>query len=389
MTSQVMTTEQLRTQRKPENVEANFNTYRGFQAMHHMAESLANSTIIPEAFRNTLMVKDRYDQNAKKWLYRTEENPNGVSNCIIALNMAQRLGADPMMIMQNLYLVDGRPSWSSQFIIAAINSCGRYSPLRFDITGGDEEMEIPYAVTEWEYNKETRKRELVESNKVARVKNLKCVAWVIEKATGERLESSPITMELAVKEGWFQKNGSKWQTMPEQMLRYRAASFFGRIYAPDLLMGLRTHEEELDSIIDITPEPEVTAQPVTLDSIKQNVVKESPAAEQEAPAEKPKRTRQPKAVDAETVETIEDSQNQTSNDVAKKPSSLELRKEYLEQINGFTHAKDLQTIIPIIEGHPDLSDAHKTYLVNAIQQKIEELGRCKLTRLKANPLWVV
>lgn len=285
MTSQVMTTEQLRTQHKPENVEANFNTYRGFQAMHHMAESLANSTIIPEAFRNTLMVKDRYDQNAKKWLYRTEENPNGVSNCIIALNMAQRLGADPMMIMQNLYLVDGRPSWSSQFIIAAINSCGRYGPLRFDITGGDEEMEIRYAVTEWEYNKETRKRELVESNKVARVKNLKCVAWVIEKATGERLESSPITMELAVKEGWFQKNGSKWQTMPEQMLRYRAASFFGRIYAPDLLMGLRTHEEELDSIIDITPEPEVTAQPVTLDSIKQNVVKESPAAEQEAPAE--------------------------------------------------------------------------------------------------------
>ena len=81
-----------------------------------------------------------------------------------------------MMIMQNLYLVDGRPSWSSQFIIAAINSCGRYSPLRFDITGGDEEMEIPYAVTEWEYNKETRKREPVDSNKVARVKNLKCVS---------------------------------------------------------------------------------------------------------------------------------------------------------------------------------------------------------------------
>ena len=386
MTSQVMTTEQLRTQHKPENVEANFNTYRGFQAMHHMAESLANSTIIPEAFRNTLMVKDRYDQNAKKWLYRTEENPNGVSNCIIALNMAQRLGADPMMIMQNLYLVDGRPSWSSQFIIAAINSCGRYSPLRFDITGGDEEMEIPYAVTEWEYNKETRKRELVESNKVARVKNLKCVAWVIEKATGERLESSPITMELAVKKGWFQKNGSKWQTMPEQMLRYRAASLFGRIYAPDLLMGLRTHEEELDSIIDITPEPEVTAQPVTLDSIKQNVVKESPAAEQEAPAEKPKRTRQPKAVDAETVETIEDSQNQTSNDVAKKPSSLELRKEYLEQIYGFTHAKDLQTIIPIIEGHPDLTDAHKTYLVNAIHQKIEELGKAQIDPIKSKSI---
>ena len=386
MTSQVMTTEQLRTQRKPENVEANFNTYRGFQAMHHMAESLANSTIIPEAFRNTIMVKDRFDQNAKKWLYRPEENPNGVSNCIIALNMAQRLGADPMMIMQNLYLVDGRPSWSSQFIIAAINSCGRYSPLRFDITGGDEEMEIPYAVTEWEYNKETRKREPVDSNKVARVKNLKCVAWVIEKATGERLESSPITMELAVKEGWFQKNGSKWQTMPEQMLRYRAASFFGRIYAPDLLMGLRTHEEELDSIIDITPEPEVTAQPVTLDSIKQNVVKEVPA---EQPAEKPKRTRQqPKVVEEAP---IEDAPTETSGEAVndnseldelkrlqaeaeavaqqkKQPSSADLKKEYAKALNTAKSLADVLDIEEQIENDAALTQPDAQYLQANIEQ---------------------
>lgn len=304
MTSQVMTTEQLRAQRKPENVEANFNTYRGFQAMHHMAESLANSTIIPEAFRNTIMVKDRYDQQAKKWLFRPEANPNGVSNCIIALNMAQRLGADPMMIMQNLYLVDGRPSWSSQFIIAAINSSGRYSPLRFDITGGDEEVEIPYAVTEWVYNQATKKKEPVESNQTARVKNYKCVAWVVEKATGERLESTPITMEMAVKEGWYQKNGSKWQSMPEQMLRYRAASFFGRIYAPDLLMGLRTQEEEMESIIDITPEPAPQEAPQTLDSIKQNVVKEIPA--EAAPVEeKPKRAT--KSKDAKLIEKFTES----------------------------------------------------------------------------------
>lgn len=292
MTSQVMTTEQLRTQRKPDDVEAGFNTYRGFQAMSHMAESLANSTIIPEAFRNTIMVKDHYDQRAKKWIFRPEANPNGVSNCIIALNMAQRLGADPMMIMQNLYLVDGRPSWSSQFIIAAINSSGRYSPLRFDISGGDEDTEIPYAVTEWVYSQATNKKEPVESNQVARVKNFKCVAWVIEKATGERLESTPITMEMAVKEGWYQKNGSKWQSMPEQMLRYRAASFFGRIYAPDLLMGLRTQEEELDSMIDVTPEPTPQEIPATLESIKQNVVKEVAA----------------------------NAQNSASNDVEKKSS---------------------------------------------------------------------
>ncbi|MFZ8001693.1 recombinase RecT [Acinetobacter lwoffii] len=386
MTSQVMTTEQLRAQRKPENVEANFNTYRGFQAMHHMAESLANSTIILEAFRNTLMVKDRYDAQAKKWIYRPEANPNGVSNCIIALNMAQRLGADPMMIMQNLYLVDGRPSWSSQFIIAAINSSGRYSPLRFDITGGEEEVEIPYAVTEWVYNQATKKKEPVESNQTARVKNYKCVAWVVEKATGERLESTPITMEMAVKEGWYQKNGSKWQSMPEQMLRYRAASFFGRIYAPDLLMGLRTQEEEMESIIDITPEPAPQEAPQTLDSIKQNVVKEVTA---DAPAEeKPKRSRQPKAVEEAPVENV---QNQTSNAAVdgelsvdelkrlqqeaealvqqqKQPGSSELRRAYAKALNTAKSLADVLDIEEQIENDNALTQADFQYLQANIEQ---------------------
>lgn len=382
MTSQVMTTEQLRAQRKPENVEANFNTYRGFQAMHHMAESLANSTIIPEAFRNTLMVKDRYDAQAKKWIYRPEANPNGVSNCIIALNMAQRLGADPMMIMQNLYLVDGRPSWSSQFIIAAINSSGRYSPLRFDITGGEEEIEIPYAVTEWVYNQVTKKKEPVESNQTARVKNYKCVAWVIEKATGERLESTPITMEMAVKEGWYQKNGSKWQSMPEQMLRYRAASFFGRIYAPDLLMGLRTQEEEMESIIDITPEPAPQEAPQTLDSIKQNVVKE--ITTEAAPVEeKPKRSRQPKAVEEAPVQEVAQTENggvsvdelkrlqqeaEALVQQKKQPSSAEMKKEYAKALNGAKSLADVLDIEEQIENDSALVQADFQYLQANIEQ---------------------
>lgn len=382
MTSQVMTTEQLRAQRKPENVEANFNTYRGFQAMHHMAESLANSTIIPEAFRNTLMVKDRYDAQAKKWIYRPEANPNGVSNCIIALNMAQRLGADPMMIMQNLYLVDGRPSWSSQFIIAAINSSGRYSPLRFDITGGEEEIEIPYAVTDWVYNQVTKKKEPVESNQTARVKNYKCVAWVIEKATGERLESTPITMEMAVKEGWYQKNGSKWQSMPEQMLRYRAASFFGRIYAPDLLMGLRTQEEEMESIIDITPEPAPQEAPQTLDSIKQNVVKE--ITTEAAPVEeKSKRSRQPKAVEEAPVQEVAQTENagvsvdelkrlqqeaEALVQQKKQPSSADLKKEFAKRLNLAKSLADVLDIEEEIENDNALTQADFQYLQANIEQ---------------------
>lgn len=385
------------SQRAREDVDASFNTYRGFQAMHHMAETLAHSTIIPEQFRTTIQVKDRYDNQAKKWLYKAEQNPSGVSNCIVALNMAQRLGADPMMVMQNLYLIDGRPSWSSQFIIAAINSSGRYSPLRFEVTGGDEEIEVPYATTEWIYNKSTQKREPVESNKTAKVKNYTCVAWVIERETGERLESSPISMELAVKEGWYQKNGSKWQTMPEQMLRYRAASFFGRIYAPDLLMGLRSTEEEQERIIDVTPEQEtIVINASDFKNIKTQILKarnlndleelESSIYALSDEAERNElikfwtaQSNKFKVTDVEATEAKkpESTQQEAPPVEEKKPTSAQVRKQMLDQINGFTNSQDLQAIIPFIQGDEILTDAHKTYVLNAVQQKIDELNKSK------------
>jgi hypothetical protein len=80
-----------------------------------------------------------------------------------------------------------------------------------------------------------------------------CFAWTEEKATGQRLEGPPVSIDMAKAEGWFQKKGSKWQTMPEVMLRYRAASFFGRLYAPDVLMGMQT-AEELHDVVDVDPE---------------------------------------------------------------------------------------------------------------------------------------
>ena len=265
MTSQVMTTESLRAQRQQAAASANMGVgllnLEAFELSQRIAKMLSQSTLVPEQYRATVKVKDGKD-NYGNWLYRDEPNPNGLSNCIIALNMANRMGADPLMIMQNLYLIEGRPSWSSQFVMAAINSCGRFSALRFEIEDLGEK-EVEYTETVWQ----NRQKQTV--HKKITIQNMSCVAFAIERETGERIESSKITMEMAVKEGWYQKNGSKWQTMPEQMLRYRAASFFGRVYAPELLMGLRTQEEEQDAIIDITPEPEPVATK-TLDDIKAN-----------------------------------------------------------------------------------------------------------------------
>ena len=140
-----------------------------------------------------------------------------LANCTIALEMAHRMGANPMAVMQNLYIVHGKPGWSAQFIIAAVNQCGKFSPLRYEISGTGDDRQ--------------------------------CIAWATEKDTGDRLESPPVSIKMAKAEQWFQKSGSKWQTMPDLMLRYRAATFFGRLYAPDLLMGMQTIEElgDIDS----------------------------------------------------------------------------------------------------------------------------------------------
>src|SRR5690606_1595586 len=81
--------------------------------------------------------------------------------------------------------------------------------------------------------------------------------------TGEKLVGALVTIGLAKKEGWYNKNGSKWQTMPEQMLMYRAAARFVRAYAPEIAMAMHT-VEELQDIIDLpTSEYTVHDKPVS------------------------------------------------------------------------------------------------------------------------------
>jgi hypothetical protein len=208
-------------------ISMGFSNAQSFEHMQRVAKMLASSTLVPTAY--------------KTWDEKKGDNPNAIPNCIVALNMSQRMGADPLMVMQNLYIVEGRPSWSSQWIIAAINGCGRFSPLRFELTDLGEK-EVEYEVTKW-----VERQRTVTKHK-AKVQNIECIAWAVEQATGERIDSPKVSIEMAVMEGWYGKNGSKWQTMPELMLRYRTASFFGKLYAPELLMGIQSFEEAHDII---------------------------------------------------------------------------------------------------------------------------------------------
>ena len=222
--------------------------FSSFAETMQAAQILSNSSLVPKDYRCFIPTKEygklQYDNQGN---VIGENNPNATANCLIALNMANRMGYDPLMIMQNLYIIEGRPAWSSQFIIAAINACGKFSPLRFEIVKHGM-TDVEYTVTQGYGKNKT------SENVKTQVENVSCVAWAIEKATGERIESAKIDMVMAIKEGWYQKNGSKWQTMPDQMLRYRAAAFFGRIYAPEILMGIYSADEIRD-FVDVTPEP--------------------------------------------------------------------------------------------------------------------------------------
>lgn len=206
-----------------------------WELQQRKAQAYSSSSLVPVQYRSQVEKKE-YGK-----VVGYEPNPSAVANCIIAMNMANRLGADELMVMQNLYIIEGRPSWSSQWNISMVNSCGRFSPLKFKLEDlGVKEVDY----VEYQYNQTTKKREAIQ--KKITIQNFSCVAYATEKSTGETLESAAVTIEMAVKEGWYTKAGSKWQTMPEVMLRYRSASFFSSIYAPELKMGLVTTEEAQD-----------------------------------------------------------------------------------------------------------------------------------------------
>lgn len=264
------------TRSLPAETQIGFFTAGGLDLMQRAAHLLSNSTLVPKQYQSLWVKRDKYGNQEGQ----PTQNPNAISNCVLALNMSQRLGADPLMIMQNLYIVEGRPGWSSQFITAAINACGKFSPLRFEIEDlGEKNFEWSEKV--WEQNPQNGRNFRKDVSKNARLRNMKCVAWAIEKATGERISSPPVSIEMAVLEGWYGKDGSKWKTMPEVMLRYRAASFFGKLYAPELLMGIQTAEEIHDTIdlSEMSPGSfgfDEEPKPMTMDDIKATLPQAAP-----------------------------------------------------------------------------------------------------------------
>lgn len=177
-----------------------FTGIQQFENAQRIGKALSSSALVPKEY----------------------QGQNGLANTLVAMEIAGRMGLSPLQVMQNLHVIHGRPSWSSQFIIAMVNGCGRFTPLEFVLEGEDEQQS--------------------------------CYALATDIKSGKNLKGPVVSITMAKKEGWFSKTGSKWQTMPDLMLRYRAAAFWGRLYVPEFLVGMKTQEEVIEiSAVDVTP----------------------------------------------------------------------------------------------------------------------------------------
>jgi hypothetical protein len=196
-----------RTEQRPVSTVMAFSSESSFDVAQRMAVALCNSgNMVPPAFRG-------------------EEN---IGACIVALELSGRIGCSVLAVMQSLNPINGKPSWASTFLIGTVNTCGRFTPLRYRFTG-------TVGQDDWT-----------------------CRAVAKDKESGEELVGPPVSIAMAKKEGWYSRAGSKWQTMPESMLTYRAAAFWTRAYAPELSLGMHTAEEVQD-MVNITPAPSPTA----------------------------------------------------------------------------------------------------------------------------------
>ena len=185
-----------------QSVEGESSIYKNtdsFEFAQRQAKSLCESDLVPKSY----------------------QGQKGLPNCLVALEMSKRMNLSPLTVMQNLNIIHGTPTWSAQFITSQILGCGRFENFDYLIKGEGETLEVQCSA----------KR--IADNKI--------------------VKGTPVSMKMARLEGWTRN--SKYTSMPELMVRNRAATFFGRQYIPDLLLGVQTSEEVVDiQPLDVTPE---------------------------------------------------------------------------------------------------------------------------------------
>jgi hypothetical protein len=174
-------------------VSVGFASLQSFELLQRVSKMFATSTVVPDQFNGN------------------------IGNCAIALEMAARMGASPLMVMQNLDVIYGRPAWRAKFLIGCFNQAGRYEAISYE-WGGKVNTDS------WS-----------------------CRAISKFLATGKQIRGPEISIALAKAEEWYGRKGSKWKTIPELMLMYRSAAWMINTTAPEISLGLQTEDEIRDT----------------------------------------------------------------------------------------------------------------------------------------------
>ena len=165
--------------------------------------------------------KDQFNQllRAAQMLSQTSIIPQSYQgkpqDCFVAIEMANRMGVSPLVVMQNMYVVKGKPAWAGQACTMFINSCGKFTQVKHVYTG----------------EKGTDSRG--------------CYVTATRISDGIQVNGVEVTITMAKAEGWTAN--TKWRTMPELMLAYRASAFFARVHCPEALMGVQLADEIYDA----------------------------------------------------------------------------------------------------------------------------------------------
>ena len=165
--------------------------------------------------------KDQFNQllRAAQMLSQTSIIPQSYQgkpqDCFVAIEMATRMGVSPLVVMQNMYVVKGKPAWAGQACTMFINSCGKFTQVKHVYTG----------------EKGTDSRG--------------CYVTATRISDGVQVNGVEVTIAMAKAEGWTAN--TKWRTMPELMLAYRASAFFARVHCPEALMGVQLADEIYDA----------------------------------------------------------------------------------------------------------------------------------------------
>lgn len=286
----------------------NFFDAEQFATMQRVATMFSKSEIVPDMYRAT----------------SKETEAKAMANCAIAISLAMRMQADPLMVMQQLTIIHGRPTWSSKFLIGTVNTCGRFNPLQYKFKTNGKVGKL--MLTEYVWENKVRKAVQKEFDG-SQIDNLSCVAFTSAKGSDTVLESTEVDLKMAILEGWYTKNGSKWQTMPKVMLTYRTASFWTNAYAPEISLGMRTEEEVYDTIIEDIQYQDVTEK--VSQEIKDNANKEEISLDEESSKEeKPEEKEKPKGAIEKAAEAKEEQEAKAGEQSELLPKDGKVKADF-------------------------------------------------------------